>query len=225
MMRASFLVAAAALAAAADPETIWQLHVDAGIAPGLIAGTVPYDNPVVGTYDHELTTSYRGGLAAGLGLARLSVDHDGNGWYLSSAVQGMRWMGSVTEVSSGDSSGTSDAAIAVSGGMLNLSLGAVWRWDEYRMRVMPEAWEFDIGPMAGIGLAQAQLEGSDDSDLGIAWQAGLHTRLSAALGGGWRLGGDCDLLYGEARVSWTNTGTATLTAVGPRLAMVLIREF
>jgi hypothetical protein len=223
-MRCVLMCVCAAGLAAADSEAIWQVGLTAGLAPGLIDGTVPVDNPLLGSVDYELTSSYRGGYGAGIGITRLSVDHDGDGWYLGVSIDAVRWMGSVTNVTAKDSSGASDAAIMVPGLMLDLSCGMTQRWDGYIMHVMPEDWQFDFGPIAGIGVAAIKLEGSDTSSRGTIWQAGLHTRLTTSLGDGWRIGGQCDALYGQAVASWDNTGDATVTALGPTLALVVLYE-
>lgn len=218
-------VACCASLAAADGDVLWQVGITGGIAPGVIEGTVPVRNDMLGSVDYELSSTYRGGYGVGIGITRVGVDHDGDGWYLGFSQDAVRWLGSIDEVAVTDARGSSDARISVSAIMYNLGVGYTKRWDGDILHVMPRDWQLDIGPMAGIGMAAVAIEGSATSDQGLAWQAGLHTRLTASLGDAWRLGGQCDLLYGQATVAWDNTGDATITALGPAIAVVLLREF
>jgi hypothetical protein len=224
------LVLAVALSAAEVPRfradgtfVSHQIWLSGGAGYTSTDGDVPAVQVAgTATFDQELSSSYRIGQWAALEWNRSVLDADGDGFGWGFGISGQRAPGKISSATVAGGTADVDTGMRLDTVAFDVMPGWIFRADNDELgRLTPRTWQFELGPVVGIGQARVGMDNGGSSDWGWCWHAGLRTRTSVALGRHWRLGLDIGALYQHSQVQWANTGEATFTSMGPHAALAL----
>ena len=108
--------------------------------------------------------------------------------------------------------------------IMSVALLPAWthRFDSDELaRVAARDWQFDVGPVLALGVAQAQVGDGDKSRPGFAWQAGARLRLHGEIAHNLRAGFYAGGVWLDARAEWENTGPSSFRGFSPIAGLIL----
>jgi hypothetical protein len=226
-------VIAAALGAADLPTvdhdgqfTIHTLWVEAGLAPGLLAGHLPpnADPRLAGAFERQIDPSWQSGTHVGVEWSSTHCDLDGHGWNLGVAIWDDVLPGRITGIRA--SQAISPVDVTVEALSLAIAPAIVRRFDTDDLaHVFPREWQLEFALVGAVGAGRARIASSAVGDWGLVWQGGLRCRLHAELAHGVRLGVYAGGLVTGARCDWQGSGPAEFIGAGPIAGAMLGYDF
>lgn len=175
----------------------------------------------VGPFDQDLEADWAPGIHLGLAWTRSAYYWEEWGWRWSVGLAWDRHRGELSAVTStGAPGGEWNGAVILDALSVTLDTAMVFRWDFDRLRALPRFAQFELGPVAGLGVARAELDGSG-SDPGFYYRLGFNATMSVPVDPDWRIG----LIFGYERawatVSWDNVDEGRFNMDGFTIAVTL----